>query len=148
DNALKLIANLLPDGAVDRRMRPIRLADHDRITGIRSGPNRHVQWYLAEEGHPEPLRLVPRAAMAENVASLAAMRALEIAHVLNDAEHGHVDLLEHGKPPPRIDQRQILRRGDDDGALQRHVLRERQLRIARARGHVDHEHVERAPGDV
>src|SRR5205085_7847647 len=95
DNALNLLADLGADGAVDRRVRTVRLAVHDRRAGIRSGANRHVQRNLAEEGHAELFRLVPRAAMAENVGARAAMRTLEIAHVLDDAEHGHVDLLEH-----------------------------------------------------
>src|SRR6201989_353881 len=103
DNALKLIANLLADGTVDRRMGPIGLAHHPGSTGVGRGPDRHMQRDFAEEGHAQPLGLVPRAAMAENVRAFAAMRALEIAHVLDDAEHGHVDLLEHRKPPPRVD---------------------------------------------
>src|SRR5689334_25242610 len=81
DNALKLIANLLADGAVDGRMGPTRLAHHHGVAGIRRGPYRHVQRDFAEERHAQPLGLVPRAAMAENVGALAAMRALEIAHV-------------------------------------------------------------------
>src|SRR5581483_415122 len=73
DNALKLIANLLPDGAIDRRMGAVGLAHHHGIAGVRGGPDRHVQRNLAEEGHAEPLGLVAGPAMAENVAPLAAM---------------------------------------------------------------------------
>ena len=55
--------------------------------------------------------------MTEDVGPLAAIRADEIAHVLDDAEHRHVDALEHGDAAPRVDQREVLRRRDDDGAL-------------------------------
>jgi hypothetical protein len=42
----------------------------------------------------------------------------------------------------------ILRRRNDDRALERHALRHGQLRVAGAGRHVDHQDVERAPGDV
>ncbi len=95
DHALELIADLGADRAVDRRMRPIGLAFDDRRSRIRGGANRHVQRNFAEKRHPEPLGLMPRAAMTEDVRSRAAMRTLEIAHILDNAEHRHVDLLEH-----------------------------------------------------
>src|SRR5918999_3199703 len=106
NRALKLVANLGPDGPVDRGMRAIRLASHHRIAFIRGGPDRHVQRDFAQEWDTQPLRLMARAAMAENVRARAALRTLEIAHVLDNAEHRHVDLLEHRKPPPRVDQRE------------------------------------------
>ena len=64
-----------------------------------------------------------RAAVAEDVGALAALGADEIAHVLDDAEHRHVDLAEHVEALAGVDQREVLRRGDDDGARQRHLLR-------------------------
>src|ERR1700742_5191743 len=117
-------------------MRPIRLALDNRGPAVRSGANRHVQRNLAEERYSEALGLMTRAAMPENIRLRSAVRTLEIAHVLDDAEHGHVDLLEHRQSPPRVDQRQILRRRDDDGALQRYILRQRQLRVAGTRRHI------------
>ena len=44
-------------------------------------------------------------------------------------------------------KREILRRRDDDRALERHLLRHGELRVAGARRHVDHHDVERAPLD-
>ena len=73
------------------------LGDDHRRAGIgfsRIAMERH----RAEERHADALRLVLGAAMAENVRALAAMRAEEIAHVLDDAEHRHVDALEHVSP--------------------------------------------------
>src|SRR5215218_9614660 len=109
DDALELVPHLSRNGAVDRRMGTVRLAVHHGRARIRGGADRHVQRDLAQERYPELLGLVARAAMTENVGFRAALRALEIAHVLDDAEHGHVDLLEHRKPPPGVDQRQVLR---------------------------------------
>ena len=76
------------------------------------------------------------------------MRADEGAHILDDAEHRHVHLAEHVEPLARVDQREVLRRRDDDRAGERHLLRHGELRVAGAGRHVDDEHVELAPGDV
>ena len=61
------------------------------------------------------------------------LRAHMHAHVLDDAEHRHRDLLEHRQALAGIGQRDILRRGDDDRAGDRHALRERELDVAGAR---------------
>ena len=86
-------------------MRPVRPLSTDRQAGVRVLADLHVQRHLAEERHAEALGLVARAAVAENVRSRAALRAQEIAHVLDDAEHRHIDPLEHGDAAPGIDQR-------------------------------------------
>src|SRR3977135_3389245 len=66
DDALELVADLGADRAVDRRVRAIGLALHDRRPGIRGDPNRHVQRNLAQKRHGKPLRLVPRAAVTKD----------------------------------------------------------------------------------
>ena len=88
------------------------------------------------------------AAVTEDVGALPALGAHEIAHVLDDAEHRHIDLAEHVEALAGIDQRQVLRGRDDDGARQRHLLGHGELHVARAGRHVDDEHVEVAPVDV
>jgi hypothetical protein len=88
------------------------------------------------------------AAMTEDVRALPALWTDECAHVLDDSQHGHVDLAEHAEALAGIDQRQILRRRDDDGSRQRYLLRHGQLNIAGAGGHVDDECVEFAPFDI
>src|SRR6185312_3597458 len=82
----QLIAHLGGDVAVDLGMLAVRLGGHHRQTGIRLLADGHVQRHLAEERHPEARRLLLRAAMAENIRALAAARAEEIAHVLDNAE--------------------------------------------------------------
>ena len=47
---------------------------------------------------------------------LAAMRAGVARHILDDAEHRHAGLAEQVDRPPRVDQRQVLRRRDDHRA--------------------------------
>jgi hypothetical protein len=55
------------------------------------------------------------------------------------------DLLEHLEALARVDERDVLGRGDDDGARDGHLLRERELDVAGAGRQVDHEVVEVAP---
>src|SRR6185312_15700078 len=92
DNALKLVAHLGPDGPVDRGMRTVRVARNHRVTVVGGGPDRHVQRDLAQERNTQPFRFMPCTAMAENVRARAAFGTLEVAHVLDDAEHRHADL--------------------------------------------------------
>ena len=110
------------------------------------------EWNFAEERYAEPRRLRRRAAVAEDMFGVAAIRADEDAHILHDAEDRHMHLAEHLDGLARIDQGKILRRRDNDRAGQRHFLRQRQLRVAGAGRHVDNQDVERrvvcAPFDV
>ncbi len=86
--------------------------------------------------------------LAEDVALVAALRADVDRHVLDDAEDRDADLLEHLEALARVDERDVLRRGDDHGAGHRHLLRERELDVAGARRQVDHQVVELAPARV
>ncbi len=76
---------------------------------------------------------------------MAAIGADVGAHVLDDADDGDADLLEHLEALARVEQRDVLRRGDDDRTRDRHLLRQRELDVAGARRQVDHEIVELAP---
>jgi hypothetical protein len=69
-------------------------------------------------------------------------------HVLDDAEHRHVDFTEHVEALAGIQKRDVLRRRDDHRAGQGHLLGHGELGVAGARRHVDQEQVELAPGDV
>ena len=90
----------------------------------------------------------PGAAVAEDVALVAAVRADEGAHVLDDAEHRDVDLAEHVEALSGIQQGDVLRCRDDHRAGQRHLLGHGQLGIAGARRHIDHQDVELTPFDI
>jgi len=76
---------------------------------------------------------------------MAAVRAHVHGHVLDDAQNRHADLFEHLQPLSRVEQRDVLRRGDDHRAGQRHTLAERECDVTGARRHVDDQVVELAP---
>src|SRR3546814_16849816 len=75
-----------------------------------------VERDLTEKLDAELGRLLARAAIAEDVALMAAFRTLEVTHVLDDAEHRHVDLAQHVEPLVGIEKGDVLRRRDDDRA--------------------------------
>src|SRR6185503_5740094 len=88
---------------------------------------------------------VVSAALAEDVLLEAAAAADVQAHVLDDAEHGHVHLLEHLETLARVGERDVLRRRHDHDAAHGHALRERELDVAGAWRHVDDQVIEVAP---
>ena len=126
-------------------MRPVGRGGHHRPACVRGLPDRHRKRHFAEKRRADPCGFVTGAAVTEDIVPTAAIGADEVAHVLDDAEHRHADLVEHVEPLAGIDQRQILRRRHDHRAGQRHILRHRQLCVAGAGRHVDDQHVELAP---
>src|ERR1700674_5537874 len=105
--------DLLPDAGShlpeDERVRIAGFGHGYRGTRIGGFADLEVERHLAEKLGAEPLGFEAGAAMAEDLAAAAAMRAQEIAHVLDDAEHRHVDLLEHVEPFAGVEQRNVLR---------------------------------------
>src|SRR3954453_5086711 len=81
----------------------VRLRHGDRAAFVGGLADRQIEWYLAEKIGAEPGGLAASAAVGEDVAALAAMRAQEIAHILYDAEHRYVDLLEHRQALASVD---------------------------------------------
>ena len=81
--------------------------------------------------------------LAKDVFFVAAVRAAEHGHVLDHAQHRHRDLLEHLQALAGVQQGDVLRGGDDDGGGQRRTLADAQVDVAGARGHVDHQVVQR-----
>src|SRR5262249_2350896 len=122
-----LVPDTRGDGLKGPGVRTVWLGDDDRMAAVGGLADREVGRDSAEELGAELLGFPAGAAMAEDVAALAAMGAEEIAHVLDDAEHGHVDLAEHVEALARIEQRDVLRRRDDDGAGERYLLRHGEL---------------------
>ena len=76
---------------------------------------------------------------------MAAISADVGAHILNHAEDRDADLLKHLQALAGVEQGDVLRCGDDDGAGDRHLLRQRQLDIAGAGRHVDDQVIEVTP---
>src|SRR5271169_4555433 len=82
----QLGAHALGDIEERLRLRAVRRADDDRRAAVRGLADHDVERNLAEERHALFLGLVAGAAVREHVGAASAMRALEIAHVLDDAE--------------------------------------------------------------
>ena len=79
-------------------------------------------------------------AVAEHAVALAAVGAHKVAHVLHHAEHGHVHHLSHFDSLFYDHAHQLLRRGDDDNAVERDALKNRQRNIAGSGRHI-HKHI-------
>ena len=96
-------------------------------------------------GTPSFFGLGRHAAMAEDMRLVAAVRADIGRHVLDQPEDRRLERLEHVDRLARIQQRDVLRRRDDDRAGHAGALAQRQLHVAGARRQVDDQHVELAP---
>jgi len=93
----------------DERVRIVGLGHGDRRSAVGGLADPQVERHLAEKLGAEPLGLQAGAAVAEDLAATSAMRAQEIAHVLDDPEHRHVDLLEHVEPLAGVEQGDVRR---------------------------------------
>src|SRR5262249_36834257 len=80
--ALELVAHAFSNRAIGLGVLPVGLGRDHWQPCIRLLADDHVQRHFTEERHPEPLRLVACAAVTENVGARAALRALEVTHVL------------------------------------------------------------------
>lgn len=133
----------------DARQLALWLSDDRRLSLLRIAANVRVQGHVAEEVqlvlHARPTHTL---AGAEHVRVAVAVRAAEDGHVLHKPQQRDVDLLEHVDALDRVLDRQRVRRRHDDRAVQHDLLRDAELRVARARGQVEHEHVEAAPVDL
>src|SRR5207302_7386625 len=93
--ALDAVPRGLGDLAIDLRVAALWLRHDDRPALVRGEADLEVEGHLAQERHAQPLGLVARAAMAEDLRLGSAVRADEGAHVLDDAQHRHTHALEH-----------------------------------------------------
>ena len=84
----------------------------------------------------------------EDVDDVAAMRADQAAHVLDDADDRHAHPLEHREGLVDIEQGDLLGRRHQHGSRDRHGLGEGQLRIGGPRRQIDHQIVQFAPFHV
>src|SRR5580704_608068 len=89
-----LFENFGGDLAINFGVRAVRLGGHHRQAGIRFLPDGHVQRHFTEERHTLALGFLARTAVAEDIRARSAFWAQEITHVLNDAQHRHVDASE------------------------------------------------------
>src|SRR3569833_243771 len=104
-----------------------------------------IQWQLTQQRYAVLFSHPGAAASTKYVLSVTAVRTNVDAHVLDDAQHGHVDLLEHLETLARVGEGDVLRRCHDHSARHGDTLCESQLYVPRTGGHVDDQVVERAP---
>ena len=78
-------------------------------------------------------------ALAEYVVLFLAVVANEIGHVFDDAQDWDVDFFEHQDPAGDVDERERVRGGDDDGAVEGGLLDEGELDVAGTGWHIDQE---------
>src|SRR6218665_3004667 len=73
----------------------VRSTDHHRYARVARLADLQIQGNLPEEGDGEHLRRPVATALVEDGRDVRAVRAHELAHVLHDAEHRDVYLVEH-----------------------------------------------------
>ena len=78
----------------------------------------------------------------------AAARALDVAHVLDDAQDGHPHHAGHVDGLADDHPDQVLRRADDYDALDGQRLEDGQRHVAGSRGHVDQQVIDLSPEGV
>ena len=105
------------DGDRERnRRRRSREGLHVRHALLPGLHDRRVHGNAAEERHVGLGRHALSAAAQEDVGGLAAVRADEAAHVLNDAQHRQIERDAEGQRLAHVVHGHALRRGDDHGA--------------------------------
>src|SRR5262245_22398662 len=148
DGSSQPLRNRVGDPQIRLRDGRLRISRDDGPSRIAAEGDLRVERDLAQERDAELLGRPPAAAVLEDLLAVPALGAQVVRHVLDDAEDGDVDLLEHREALARVDERDVLRRRDDDGPGQVDLLRQRQLGVAGPGRKVDDEVVERAPRDV
>ena len=103
---------------------------------------------LTEQRDAQPLRFTFAAAASENIVAFAVRWREEITHVLDETEHRDIDLVEHGSGLARIDKRNFLRCGDNDGSGKRDRLHNGKLDVAGAGRKIKNQIIELTPFDL
>ena len=104
-----------------------------------------IDFDFAEERDAEELSHAAAFAVAEDVDAAIAMRAIEVAHIFDDAEDFDVNLAKHFDGFAYVGERDNRRRGDDDCTCDGDALNQRELHITGAGRKIDDEVIEFAP---
>ena len=139
---LQHFAGDLQEQLAHRMLRPL---GHDRLARVAPSSSSADERDAAEKGDAELGGDLCAATAAEQLFTFPALRALVVAHVLDDPEHGGVDLLKHGNPALHVQPRHLLRGGDHDTAGQRHLLHQSELGVAVSGRKVNHQDIQLPP---
>ena len=103
------------------------------------------QRQFAQQGQTQTFRFGGHSAVAKQMLFMAAVRANIGRHILDQPEHRRAEAFEHIERLARIEQRHILRGGDDNRPVELGFLAQGELHIARARRQVDQQHIQPPP---
>src|SRR5437867_7127581 len=130
------------------RLHGLWLCYHRRLAGVAPLPDFWVKRDLPYVWNLEILAYLLAPALPKEVDLLAAVRALQVAHVFNDSDYRNVELVEHAYRLDGHARGNVLRRSDYQYAGDGYCLRYRQRRVARAGRKIDNQVVKLAPVDV
>ncbi len=142
---VKLRRNAPRQLTVQLRKLTVRAVDDRRFPAIQIFTQRDVQRHLSQQLGVVLRRQFFCTAGAEDRLVMTTVAADVHAHVLDDTEHRHLDFLKHHDAFFGVDQRDILRRGDNNRPGDGDVLRQRQLDITSTRRHIQHQIIQIRP---
>src|SRR3954452_23568740 len=125
--------------------RRLRLRDRDRHPGVPTRPDWLVERNATEERDGEIGGEFFSSPLAEDIALVPTFGTHEVAHVLDDAQRRHIQLLIHPHGAPRVGNRNDLRSRDDDAAGDGDRLAQRERDVAGAWWHVDDQIIDILP---
>src|ERR1700683_4025955 len=117
----------------------------NRFSGIATDANLRINLDFTKKGYAEIFRHVLAFAVAEHIDAAFAMRAVEIAHVLDHTKNLDIHLPEHFDGFADVSKRDDGRRGNHYRASDRNTLNKRELNVTRAGWQINDEVVESAP---
>ncbi len=119
--------------------------EHGGLAAVAGFADVGIELDFAQVGDSKLFRRLLRAAAGENIGLMIAVRANEVAHVLDHAHQVHLHLAEHFDGFARVLQRNVGRRGNHDRAGERNGLNQRQRHVSRARRQIHDQVVEFSP---
>src|SRR6516162_2628790 len=108
-------------GELEKRL-SFRGTERNRPAGVAAHADLRVKRQFAEKRHLHLFRRAATATRAEHIDPLVAMRAVEVAHVLDDTKDRHLHLVKHVNRLARVLERHVRRRGHHDGASEGSAL--------------------------
>src|SRR5262249_6158566 len=90
--------NRIRDREISLRHPRLRLSRAEGWPGVPAQGDFGIEGILPRNGQADRPAVAPPASVLKDLLAAAEARPHEVGHVLDDPEHRHVDLLEHGQP--------------------------------------------------